>query len=172
MIDFYLNNTGIGFRCMVIDTHKYSLSSRVFMAGDKELGYMKFVCVFLADGLMKEKGQYYFKIKLDKKTTRPKYSVEDLEDATNSRFLKKAGPDIEKCMHHCSIEEMESKDSSLLQVADILVGAVAAKWNGRIRALGKLELIKYIEDKIGKDLKTPTPAWNDRFNIWEFKARN
>ena len=54
MIDFCLDSTKVGFRCMVVDTYKYSLHDPVFMKKDPELGFMKFLCVFLADGIMKK----------------------------------------------------------------------------------------------------------------------
>ena len=170
LIGFHLDNDRIYFRCMIVDTYEYSLSDLKFMEGDKELGYRKFLCVFLADGLMKSKQEYFFKIKIDMKGTRPQYSLEDLEQATNSRFIKRSSFEGEKCLEYCKIEEAKSKDLCILQVADILLGAVVAKWNEKVRAKGKLEMIDYIEQKLGQDLLTPTPPWNDRFNIWRFQV--
>jgi len=170
LIGFHLDNDRIYFRCMIVDTYEYSLKDPVFMEGDKELGYRKFLCVFLADGLMKSKQEYFFKIKIDMKQTRAKYSLEDFEQATNSRFIKRSSLEGKKYLEYCKIEEVSSEDSCILQVADILLGAVLAKWNKKATAQGKLEMINYIEQKLGQDLLTPTAARVDRFNIWHFHA--
>jgi hypothetical protein len=168
-VDFYLGEQAISFRCFILDTHAYSLKNSIFMNGDPELGYLKFLCVFLSDGLMKNKEEYYFKIRLDKKVTRQKYKITDLEDATNARFKNKSSQTEELCFEHCCIIPLESKLSPLLQVTDLLTGATAAKWNNQITSKGKLALLHYIEDGIGRNLQNPTGPLDERLNIWYFK---
>ena len=170
LVGFYLENPQVCFRCMVVDTRQYSLSSPEFTGRDQELGYRRFLCVFLADGLMKWLADYFFVIRVDKKETRPNYTIEDLADATNGRFIKREGTRRSAFLHYCAIEEVGSKQWCTLQVADILTGAVAAKWNARIRAKGKLEMTRHIEEKLGIDLLKPTPPSRKRFNIWQFQA--
>lgn len=171
LIGFYLEEPLVSFRCMVVDTQQYSLSSPEFTGRDQELGYRKFLCVFLADGLMKWLAEYFFVIRVDKKETRPNYTIEDLENATNLRFIKREGVKRSRYLNYCTIEEVDSKQWCTLQVADILTGAVAAKWNARVRAVGKLEMIRHIEEKLGRDLLMPTRPSETRFNIWQFQAR-
>ena len=120
---------------------------------------------------MKWLAEYFFVIRVDKKETRPKYTIEDLTDATNGRFIKQEGTKRSSYLYHCTIQEVDSKQWCTLQVADILTGAVAAKWNARVRAAGKLEMIRHIEEKLGRDLLMPTRPSERHFNIWQFQTR-
>jgi hypothetical protein len=50
---------------LVLDTHKYRLDNADRWAGDALVGYQKFYCVFLADGLMKRYPNYFYEIVVD-----------------------------------------------------------------------------------------------------------
>ncbi|MCX6013411.1 MAG: DUF3800 domain-containing protein [Chloroflexi bacterium] len=171
LLGFYLDNDLVSFRCMVVDTHNYPLKSLSLTNKETGLGYRNYLSVFLADGLMKTKDDYYFKILLDTRDTKPEYRLEDLFEATNNRLMKNVVLSKNKYASYFEIQQAESKDWCLLQVADILIGAIAAKWNGTTTARGKLEIITFIEQKLNWDLLKKTPPWYDRFNIWEFKPK-
>src|SRR6185295_14994298 len=58
----FLNHEHWYFKCMVIDTSKYPLDHKDIMEGNSLKGYYKFCCVFIADGLMRRKPEYFFDI--------------------------------------------------------------------------------------------------------------
>ena len=171
----FLNFPAWYFRCMVVDTRRYPLNHRIFMGGDTEIGYLKFYCVFLSDGLMKNKPDYFFDIRIDRYEFRPGNDSSDLEQSVAGRFAKRAKPEYTKYLDSCKVTVLDTTQHCLLQLTDLLVGAVAFVWNGGMdrnskKAKAKSELVKLIQEKRRVDLRKPCKPWEEGFNIWEFKV--
>lgn len=63
----------------------------------------------------------------------------------------------------------DSKDAVGIQVADLLLGAVLAGWQGEITAPGKLRLMRYVASHLGwPDTASDTYPHEAKFNIWNF----
>ncbi len=172
----FLENIGrIRFRCLVVDTVKYPLNHKVYMGGDALTGYVKFYCTFLCDGLMKNKGDHFFEIIIDRYSSDFNRGVEILEQTTNWRFMRKTNG-VESYLEHCSISEGKAKDHNLLQLVDLLVGAISFVWNKKgtsksKRGESKSEMIEFIQRLSKKDLSKPTGLSREGFNIWEFVSQ-
>jgi Protein of unknown function (DUF3800) len=52
LIKVFAATKQVRFKCMVLDTTKYPLDNRARWRGDALVGYLKFYCVFLSDGIM------------------------------------------------------------------------------------------------------------------------
>ena len=161
---------------MVIDTSRYPLKHRIFTANDALIGYLKFYCVFLADGLMKPYADHFFDIRIDRYAFREGNDSSDLEHTAELRFRKKAQTGSATYVNYCSVRVVEAKDYNFLQLADLLTGAVAFVWNGGMqkttsRARAKQYFVKLIQEELDIDIGKPTKPWAQDFNIWEFKAR-
>lgn len=162
----FLETDGLYFKCMVIDTHKYPLNNMKLWGGDALVGYQKFYCVFLADGLMKRFPNFYYEVVIDQFSG---VSCADLERMTEGRYVKKAKP--KSAMYHCKVKAGDEKTSNILQLADLLVGAVGFAWNGGLkresyRAARRREIVKLLEQETKISLSQPT-SWSQRkFNIW------
>lgn len=159
------------FKCLVIDTGKYPLNNRKLWEGDSLVGYLKFYCVFLSDGLMQRYPGYFFDIRIDQFEFRPDCDCEVLERTVERRYVKKNKPD--PCFQYCSVQALDHRRHNLLQLADLLVGAVAFVWNGGMarssaRAKARQELVRMIEKTRQVDLSLGTSWGKQDFNIWVF----
>ena len=163
------------FKCMVVDTSNYPLANRKLWGGDPLVGYLKFYCVFLSDGLLSRYRDYYCHIRIDQFEFRPDCDCALLEETVAKRFVKKSKPD--PCLEYCSVEALDHRKHNLLQLADLLVGAVAFVWNGGMRresarAATRKELVSMIEKARNVDLGKPTPWSKQDFNIWALTPRS
>jgi len=169
-IKSFLETDGVYFKCMVIDTHKYPLNNAKLWAGDALVGYQKFYCVFLADGLMKRYPNFYYEVVIDEFAG---VSCDDLERSTEGRYVKKAKP--KNAMYHCGVRAGDERNSNLLQLTDLLGGLVGFVWNGGMerdsqRAKTRQEIVKWMEMELKMKLGGATYWSAQKFNIWEFAA--
>lgn len=73
-----------------------------------------------------------------------------------------------------SAQPIRSHEVSALQIADLLTGAVmyANKPRTTEDSPAKLELVRYIEERIGQKLTIETPYEVEKFNIFMWESRN
>jgi len=167
----FLETDGVYFKCIVVDTHKYPLNNSKLWAGDALVGYQKFYCVFLADGLMQRYPNYYYEVVIDEFAG---VNCVDLERTVEGRYVKKARPP--NAMYHCSVKAGDEENSNLLQLTDLLVGAVAFAWNGGMerkssRAESRRGLATWLEKELRINLRQATPWAAQKFNIWVLTPR-
>jgi hypothetical protein len=170
---------GLRFKCLVVDTTKYRLKNKATGAFDKLIGYLKFYTLHLADGIMLTQRGYPFDITIDDYEWRPAtgHDAASLGRAVEGRYLKEFQPEdktINKSkFQHSVLKCVDDKDSNLIQMADLLTGAVAFVRNkGLLRSSGvsapRIELVDLIQRSYrGVRLDRPMPF--GPFGIWEFK---
>lgn len=171
---FALNNTdNLHFHCIIIDNHQ--VDHKKYNKGDKELGFYKFYYQLLLHCFGKE---YYredendrFIVHLDYRTTH--YSLNTLKTVLNRGIKKKYSIDTSPFV---SIEPRESKKSELIQINDIILGAIGFQKNGYDLLAGtrdsKKELVKYIAKQAGLPNLMQNSLWGKiRFTIWNFNLR-
>lgn len=171
---FALNNTdNIHFHCIIIDNHQ--VNYRKFSKGDYELGFYKFYYQLLLHCFGKlycsNKNCARLIIHLDYRQS--KYKLSALKTILNSGMNKKFGISYKPFV---SIEPVNSKQSDLLQVSDIVLGAIGFQKNGyhliSSSRMAKIELANYISESAGLDnLISDTIRSNYRFTIWNFRLR-
>ena len=170
----FLEDKRANFKCMIVDTSRYPLANRKRWDGDPLVGYLKFYCVFLADGLLSRYRKYFFDIRVDQFQLRPDCDYKLLEDTVTKRFVKKGKP--EACLRYCCLQSLNHRHHNLLQLVDLLVGSVAFVWNGGMkrksaRAETRKRLVEVIQDIRKVDLSQPTEWAADWFNIWELRPK-
>lgn len=162
----------VGFKVIIVDTDRYPLSHPTYSSGDAELGYYKFYYQLIYTGLMIKNPTRNYLVQLDYLPNSERNRLSDLEKCINRAALRDGFPEIfpYDC---CLVEESDSKKVQGIQLADLLTGMVAAKWNGRITNPTKLALIDYLESRLGKTINTPSsiPISERKFNIWAFQSR-
>ena len=173
ILQTFLQNPELRFKCMVVDTHKYPLDNKKRWRGDSLIGYLKFYCTFLSDGLMCRIPGHFYNITMDNYSFREGHDSRDLRESVEGRYQNKAKQS--RWHRHCELETAREEDSIFLQFTDLLTGAVAFCWNGgkerdSLRAASRKELVSILENHFKSSLNNPTPMAS-RFSIWEFKAQ-
>ena len=175
LIDRYFE-LPVRFKVIVVDTDQYPLSHPTYSAGDAELGYYKFYYQLIYAGLMIRNPTRNYLVQLDHRPSSEKNRLLDLERCLNAAALRDGFPDMllnGNVYDCCLVEENDSKKVQGIQLADLLTGMVAAKWNGNITNPTKLILIDYLESQLGKTINAPSasPISESKFNIWFFRSK-
>jgi hypothetical protein len=114
-----------------------------------------------------DRGLYIY---LDKRTT--KYNFGTLYNVLNNAIVR----DTKRTKFTVRIvEPRESKETNLIQLADLLMGAIGFQCNGQDQrpdaAQPKVNLARYIAKKAGlRSLTAGTSRFKADFNIWRFKS--
>jgi hypothetical protein len=172
LIDLFFSfNRAIHFKSIVIDTQE--MDNRRFNQNDPELGFYKLMYQFLLHSF----GAYLQTrdravIHLDQRTT-SRYKLSTLCAILNNGLHKKY-PHLHQPIRN--IQATDSKKSDLIQVADVLMGAIGYEMNGahvRTEAKrSKVALAEMIASKAGLlNLQQPTPYRQKHFSIWHFHFR-
>ena len=69
------------------------------------------------------------------------------------------------------IQLARSDQIQILQLADLIIGAVCYDNRGLTQSNAKLELIDYIEERSGRPLHYTTPRSEDKFNLFKWAPR-
>lgn len=158
------------FHSLIIDTHK--VKHHIYNQGDPDIGFNKFIYQLLI-----KFGRLYGKVSnifvyLDERTT--KQSTEELKGVLNNGLSCRFGIDTRPFKR---VTFNDSKKSQLLQVNDLLIGAIGSRKNGHHLKQGyrqaKIDLSAHVLQRAGIDsLDNSTPFGKYRFSVWNFRLRN
>lgn len=170
---FALNNSDkLHFHCIIVDNHQ--VNHRKFNKGDKELGFYKFYYQLLLHCFGKDYCRDVddrFIVHLDQRTS--SYPLSKLKlilnRGINKKYLISSAP-------FRSIEPKDSKLSELIQMNDIIIGAIGFQKNGydllSDSRQSKKDLAAYIASQAGfADLRKDTSRRQKRFTIWNFRLQ-
>jgi len=159
-VDVFFTDTSLSFRCIVLDTH--ILDYKTFHGGDEELGFYKFYFQLVSRNLLP--GNLYWLFTDERKNRKP-YRLVVLKLTVNRWWKKQA--DIEPLR---AVEPRRSHDEDLIQLADILLGAIAYAWNEQKGSPAKLSLVAYIAQRLGwPTLHIATRPMAAKVNIWKWQ---
>lgn len=151
------------FDAIIID-HKKTDHVK-FSAGDSQIGFFRFYKTILLHIVKKHYNNADLIITMDEITLKKTFILSDLHQQMN----KKLGDRniIAK------LQKQDSKAELLLQVADVLTGAVAFAWNRQecslsTRNQAKLSVVQHIESRLGRSL-TRLDSPGRSFNIWQLR---
>ena len=80
---------------------------------------------------------------------------------------------LEQCLKYANltsrvtVQALPSDELDLIQVADVLIGAVGYSLHGRTESEAKLQVVEAIKEKIGHEIM-PTPKAEEKFNVFRF----
>jgi hypothetical protein len=168
-IDFYLDliryffSTGeIAFKCLIVH-NKSEINPESFMKGSHDLFYYK-----MYYDLIKTFSLYNpdksCKIYLDEKDTLGCMKIHRLKED----LLRSLPNDTGRVQ---GIQEIKSKQSNMVQLADFFLGAVTYTNRELSTNSAKLTIIKEIENHSGYSLKNSTEPWEAKFNLLHFYPR-
>lgn len=172
LVDLFFSLAGqdsLHFKAVVFDTSQ--IDYKTYHHGDKDLGFYKFFYTFLLHkfGPYAADDTYRLLVFLDQRVT--SYKLSTLCTVLNNGIRKKFNRNVDVVR---KVEPVDSKKCELVQVADVLMGAVGYHCNdchtrpGAKRA--KIELAHYIAQKAKLlSLNQSTPFGQRRFEIWRFR---
>jgi hypothetical protein len=154
------------FKCIVID--RALVDNDAWNGGDQELGFYKAWQTLLFS--MVDPGLTYH-VRLDARQLQKASRLDDLKNVLNARGLRDRKLDY-RCCHQ--VEGADSKKDDLIQVADLLTGAIGfhyAGGDGDPKASpGKVAIADRIARHLRKrDLRISSPASELRFNVWRWR---
>lgn len=139
IIDLFLSNPDIRFRCIVIDKSKLDFFK--YHEKDVELGFYKFYYQMLNKWIYDYNN---YKIFIDLKTNRIKNRIKMLEQVLNNANL----------FSEITVQALPSKEVLLIQLTDFLLGLISTKFNYEDKVnINKKILIDYFENKFGKKIE-------------------
>jgi len=149
---FFSKDSEVRFRCIVIDNTKANLER--YHENDCELAFYKFYYQLLHQWILDFNNYSIF---CDFKSNRSRDRL----------------PKLKSCLSHSNIfshvptvQAIRSRESVLMQLADILTGAASSRMNDSVaKTSGKSELIKYIETRLGRQIRH-TAAREEKFNVF------
>ncbi len=165
---FALNNTDkLNFHATIIDNHR--MNYKKFSKGDRESGFYKLYYELLLQSFGRHAdANTQFLIYFDYRPST--YSLTTLKANLNRGIRKRwyLNTDVVRL-----IEPRRAKAINLIQMTDIMLGAIGFQKNGFDLLAGsrqaKIELANYIAHSAGlKNLKENTGRLNHRFTIWNF----
>ncbi len=159
LADFFFDQKNIRFRTIVVEQAKVKLTE--FHDSDAELAFYKFYYEMLIKWL--ETSNQYL-ILLDLKSNQGADRYTDLRTWLERKLGSPSSI--------LDLTIIDSKETPLAQLCDLLTGAVAAAYNGTRRGSAKEALVQHIASRAGfHSLKTATSSSEDKFNIFKIDLR-
>lgn len=153
LTDWFWDKLGhVRFRCIAVDHNKVDLLH--YHKNDQELGFYKFYYQMLHHWIT-DFNEY--SIFCDFKTNRNKNRLHVLERCLVASNLSATVKNV---------QAIRSRESVLLQLADVLTGAASARLNDSIQQSGaKSEVLKHLEQRFGSRIQH-TPKTEQKFNVF------
>ncbi len=159
MIDLFLFESSLAFRCIVVD--RTTLDHDTYNFGNEELGFYKIYYQMLIHWL---KPGLAYSIYCDTKLNKTRGRFVDLRDIMRRKLSGKA--------RIMSLEQVTSSNQPLVQLADLFIGAVGYIWNGRKESELKIKFCNKLATKVGlSGLNVTTKLSEEKFNIFNFTGR-
>jgi hypothetical protein len=142
------------FRCLVLPANQ--LDSIQFHNADNELMFYKFYYQLLHHWILDFNT---YRVFVDLKTNRLHNRIKTLE-----RVLQNANLTSEVL----AVQALPSHQVDLLQLADVLIGAVGYRFHEERTSVAKLAVLREIEAQLGHPIQ-PTSRREQKFNIFRFR---
>lgn len=155
IIKYFFNDDDMDFRTIVIDAAK--INNDKFNNSDQELGYYKFYYELLNHWIKRDT---FYRIYTDQKTNC---------DASRLRELRRiVNISCHRTEPVLSIQAINSKESVILQIENILMGAVGYKYNWGLSGISepKNRVVQEIEKELGHKIAS-TGKNVRKFNVFE-----
>lgn len=153
IIDFFFT-TGINFRAVIVDKSQIDENRPDFTYNDF---YFRMYYQLLHHKINLE---YNYNIYLDIKDTRSSKKLKKLKD------ILKWNASIR------SFQFIKSYESSLMQLTDLIMGAINYKLRGENKVIAKNNLISKIENHCKVSITKSTPKHADKFNLFFIDLKN
>ena len=158
-VDYFFDDDDLHFRGYVISKHGLDHAA---WGQNHDQWYYK-MCFRMLEPLIDPAKQYG--IYLDIKDTRSEHRRKELEKVLRTWRRDGTGQVIQR------VQQIRSHESEILQIADLLLGAVGYKARGLSANAGKQNLIERIKARSGKTLEHDTWLRESKFNLFFWSAQ-
>lgn len=153
LIDLFFEEP-MRFRCILLPAHQ--LDAVQFHKADNELMFYKFYYLMLHNWIYDFNGyQIFVDIKTNRVKQRLKHLYQFLDNTNYFAEIK-------------SVQALPSDEVDLLQLVDLLIGAVGSKFNGGGSSLAKKNVVGTIEKHLEHKLQ-PTHKMEEKFNVFRWR---
>lgn len=154
LIDLFASEPDLQFRCIVVDRTR-------FVSDDQELGFYKLYYQMLVHWL--SPGCTY-RVLLDQQQNKEQGRFSTLREVLRRKLMGRA-----KIL---SLEPGDSSELEIMQLADLLVGAVGYERNGRTTSATKVEFCQDLASALGVPaISRSTAPDEEKFNVFHFGSR-
>ncbi|MGN1414291.1 MAG: DUF3800 domain-containing protein [Anaerovoracaceae bacterium] len=160
LVDLFFDNTFLSFRA-VVALNKQKLNYEHFHLSHDDW-YQRIYYLTLRE--MIDIGNKY-NVYVDIKDTKGSEKIEKLQDVLNNAV----GYFFDETVSN--IQLVRSDQIQLMQLSDLLIGAVTYSNRNLTTNSAKLQLIDYIQQKAGRSLTMTTPKYESKFNIFKWLPR-
>ncbi|MBI5806140.1 DUF3800 domain-containing protein [candidate division TA06 bacterium] len=161
IIEYFFSQNDLGFRCVVVKNKK-NLDHQYYNQGSHDSFYYKMYYYLLRNMITCES---VYNIFMDIKDTQSQIKINTLKDILKNSYPTNSHEIIN------IMQQIRSKESEILQIADFFIGALSYVNRGLIESTAKLSLIELIKAKVKLTLTETTAPWEDKFNIFTFLPR-
>lgn len=159
-VDIFFDHTEASFRCLVVDKNK--IDYQAYHDNDHETAFYEFYFQAISRNL--DLAHQYLGFTDSRQNRQPNRLV-DLKAKINYHWLRQgATGNLVR-----NLEPRISKAEDLLQITDVLLGAVGYDLEERVESPAKVEMVKHIEKRIGCERLKDQRGRNTNFNIWKFQ---
>lgn len=163
LVDYFVNNQNLNFRSVVIK-NKYNLNHKLYNSGDHDVWYYK-MYFYLLDPMISY--EYKYKIMIDIKDTLGGPKVKKLEQVLCNNIYDFKHEVIK------GIYQVRSHECEILQLTDLIMGAIGYFHNGHHKVSGSSNAKNTIVDRLfmyyERQIKFGTSRNAEKMNIflWE-----
>ena len=154
LLDYFFEAGDLGFRAVVVPD-KGILDHKAYDQ-DHDLFYHKLYYLLLTH-LLDERNAY--EVYVDIKDTISSERLRDLQTYLANRLRDHRGDTLQR------VQAVRSNEVRLLQLADLLIGAVGYANRGLSNNAGKAYLVEHIQSKQGRSLCRTTAKYESKLNL-------
>ncbi len=158
LVNLFFNEDALKFRTIVLRNDE--LDTVKFHERDAELMFYKFYYQLIKHWL--EDGNSY-RVFVDLKTSRKRDRLQTLHNCLKFSNL---------AAHVEFVQALPSSEVGFLQLADLLLGAVGARFNNDTESPAKCEVLALIEEHLKRPLDRPTSRYYMKFNVFRWRPRS
>lgn len=161
LIDWFLAEQPLHYRGLVVQ-QKDLLNHHQFNQGDHDIFYYKMLFSLLNKMLSPDSK---YDIYLDIKDTRSRLKLHKLREVLCNNVYDFTS----QMIHH--IQNTHSYEMELMQVADLLTGALSYRHRGLTSNSAKVAVLEHLEKRWGRSLLRTTPLAEQKLNLFIFQPR-
>jgi len=154
LVGLFFDAQAMRFRCLVLPADE--LDAVQFHDGDDELMFYKFYYQLLHHWILDFNT---YKVFVDLKTNRVRQRLAKLRRVlqNSNRFAEIEG-----------VQALPSHEVDLLQLTDLLIGAVGYHFHEVTSSTAKMAVVSEIEGRLGHPIG-PTTRWTEKFNVFRWR---